>query len=350
MTIFDPILDIFRGKAVTIPPLDGALKPNTLLEDAEVIATVEAPDNLAELDGQLIFTSGKEVRTVAGGKVIWTAPSEITALAVSRDNTLAIALESGGIRFIGRMAAVIQGFNCPVALTFASDGTLYVCNGSDTVAASAWKSDLMNQSARGSVWRIDPRSGERQCLAANLAFPYGIAVDEAKARVLVSESWRHRVLAVPLAGGAPQPLLTKLPGYPARIAVAPEGYIMCLFAPRNRLIEFVLLEDDYRADMMREMESEFWIAPSLSPSCSFLEPLQNGGVRTMGIHKPWSPTRSYGLVVGLDNTLQPTVSFHSRANGTRHGVTSVLFHRGAVIAAAKGGNAILRIAPSEGET
>ena len=349
MTLFDPFLDIFRGRAVTIPPLDGALKPNTILEDAEVIATAEAPDNLAVLDGHLIFTTGKEVRTVAGGEVIWTGPSEITALAVSRANTLAMALESGGIRFVGSTAAVIQGFKCPVALAFASDGALYVCNGSDAVAPSAWKSDLMGKSAQGSVWRVDPRSDERQCLAANLAFPYGIAVDEAKARVLVSESWRHRVLAIPLAGGEPQPLLTKLPGYPARIASAPDGYIMSLFAPRNRLIEFVLLEDDYRADMMREIESQFWIAPSLSPSRSFLEPLQNGGVRTMGIHKPWSPTRSYGLVVGLDETLQTTKSFHSRANGTRHGVTSVLMHEGAIVAAAKGGNAILRIAPSKGE-
>lgn len=236
-----------------------------------------------------------------------------------------------------------------MALAFASDGALYVCNGSDNVAPSAWKSDLMSKSARGSVWRVDPRNGERQCLAANLAFPYGVAVDAAESRVLVSESWRHRVLAISLAGGEPQRLLTKLPGYPARIAVAPEGYIMSLFAPRNRLIEFVLLEDEYRADMMREMESDFWIAPSLSPSRSFLEPLQNGSVRTMGIHKPWSPTRSYGLVVGLDKTLQPTMSFHSRANGTRHGITSVLFHQGAVVAAAKGGNAILRIAPPEGE-
>lgn len=74
MTIFDPLLDVFRGKAVTIPPLDGALKPNTILEDAEVIATADAPDNLAELDGQLIFTTGKEIRSVEGGKVIWTAP------------------------------------------------------------------------------------------------------------------------------------------------------------------------------------------------------------------------------------------------------------------------------------
>jgi hypothetical protein len=59
MTLLDPLLDLFRGRAVTIPPLDGALKPNTLLEDAEVIAEADAPDNLAVLDGRLIFTTGR---------------------------------------------------------------------------------------------------------------------------------------------------------------------------------------------------------------------------------------------------------------------------------------------------
>ena len=43
----------------------------------------------------------------------------------------------------------------------------------------------------------------------------------------------------------------------------------------------------------------------------------------MGIHKPWSPSRSYGLVVKLDAQLRPVASFHSRANGRRHGVTAV---------------------------
>jgi hypothetical protein len=159
----------------------------------------------------------------------------------------------------------------------------------------------------------------------------------------VSESWQHRIVAIPLSGGVPEPLFTKLPGYPARLSARPGGYVMSLFAPRNRLIEFVLLEDEYRADMMREIEDQFWIAPSLSPSRSFLEPLQNGGVRVMGIHKPWSPTRSYGLVVLLDDRLQPVMSFHSRANGARHGMTSAIAVRDEIIAAAKGGNVVLRL-------
>jgi hypothetical protein len=97
--------------------------------------------------------------------------------------------------------------------------------------------------------------------------------------------------------------------------------------------------------MMRDVPREYWIAPALASGASFLEPLQCGGVRTMGIHKPWSPSRSYGLVVKLDAQLRPVASFHSRANGHRHGVTSVAELGGRTFAAAKGGNAILEITP-----
>ena len=58
----------------------------------------------------------------------------------------------------------------------------------------------------------------------------------------------------------------------------------------------------------------------------------------MGIHKPWSPSRSYGLVVRLDAAMQPVTSFHSRANGTRHGVTSAVETDGRVLVASKGGD------------
>ena len=68
-----------------------------------------------------------------------------------------------------------------------------------------------------------------------------------------------------------------------------------------------------------------------------------GGVKTMGIHKPWSPSRSYGLVVRLDADLRPVASFHSRANGKRHGITSVVEANGRVLAASKGGDALLEI-------
>jgi hypothetical protein len=49
------------------------------------------------------------------------------------------------------------------------------------------------------------------------------------------------------------------------------------------------------------------------------------------------------LVVKLDEQLRPVASFHSRANGSRHGITSVAEVGGRVFAASKGGNAILEI-------
>ncbi|MFT3987773.1 hypothetical protein [Aestuariivirga sp.] len=343
--ILDPLLDLFRGRAITIPPMDGALKPNTLLDEADALRAAEAPDSLAVRGDQVLYCSGNEVRSLATGAVIASFPAAITALAVSASGALAAGLESGAVLLDG---TEVQGFNCPVAMAFGGDGALYVCNGSADLAPSQWATDLMRRNAGGSVWRVDPKTRARSSLATGLAFPFGIAVDEAQQRLIVSESWHYRIIAIPLGGGKPQALLSTLPGYPARLMPSGDGYVLALFAPRNRLIEFVLREDHYRMDMMAEIDSRYWIAPSLSASHSFLEPLQNGGVRTMGIHKPWSPSRSYGLVVELDSALQPLASYHSRANGTRHGVTSAIRHEGRIIAASRGGNVILGLEPQGG--
>jgi hypothetical protein len=64
----------------------------------------------------------------------------------------------------------------------------------------------------------------------------------------------------------------------------------------------------------------------------------------MGNHKPWSPSRSYGPVVRLDRTMQPHVSLHSRANGTRHGICSVAEKDGLLFIASRGGDCVLSVA------
>ncbi len=352
--ILDPILDLFRGKAVTIPPMDGALRPNTSLEDADVRLDIEAPDNLAETGGRVLCSAGNQVlelgrRKNAKPKQIAEFDSPVSALAASEGGLLAVGLDAGGIEISGPAPTRkhIDGFGCPVALAFAGEHDLFVCDGSSQHRPGNWAMDLMEKNALGSVWHVSLSSGERKCLASGLAFPFGIVMDPGEGRLIVSESWRHRLIAIPAAGGEAVPLLSHLPGYPARLSPHRDGYLLSIFAPRNRLIEFVLLEDDYRADMMREIDPRHWIAPSMSASRSFLEPLQNGGVRTMGIHKPWSPSRSCGLVVELDAALRPVASYHSRANGTRHGVTSAIAHEGGILAASRGGDAILSLRPQD---
>ncbi len=348
--IFEPLLDFFRGKAITIPPMDGPLRPNTALDEAAVVRRAPAPDNLCFDGKQILYSSGGEVLALTGDAPLTIAShdSPVAALAVSPGGELAVALDDGRLFLGERELPAPGGLASPTALAFGDGDTLFLCQGSARHQASDWVVDLMERNATGSVWRVDLRSGEARCLVKDLAFPYGLLV-ESGGGLIVAESWRHRLLRLPSKGGAAMPILAKLPGYPARLAPAGDGGAwLALFAPRNRLIEFVLEEESYRADMMREVPRDCWIAPSLSSGASFLEPLQCGGVKTMGIHKPWSPSRSYGLVVRLDAAMRPVTSFHSRTNGRRHGVTSVVEAGGRVLVSSKGGGAILDIggAPS----
>jgi hypothetical protein len=353
----DSLLDYFRGQAVTIPPMDGALRPNTALDDsAAELLEAAAPDNLVAGGGQVFYSSGSDLLRLpaygeAGPLAVARLDAPVSALACSPDGAIAIALDDGRIlikdgTLDGKTLAPADfgGLACPTALAFADAGTLIVCQGSAAHRPSDWVVDLMGKNASGSVWCVDLAAGRASKLAGDLAFPYGVLPNAPGGGVVVAESWRHRLLRIGPQGGV-EPLLTKLPGYPARLAAGADGGAwLCLFAPRNRLIEFVLAEDAYRADMMREVAREHWIAPALSSGAGFLEPLQCGGVKTMGIHKPWSPTRSYGLLVRLDRSLRPVASFHSRANGRRHGITSAVERDGRVLVTSKGGNAILQLA------
>ncbi|MEW9837243.1 hypothetical protein [Mesorhizobium marinum] len=176
-------------------------------------------------------------------------------------------------------------------------------------------------------------------VAGGLAFPYGLLPSEGG--IVVSESWRHRLARIDAAGNV-STVIGHLPGYPARLSpTADGGAWLAVFAPRNRLIEFVLQETRYRQEMIDTVPSQFWIAPSLSSGRSFLEPLQCGGIKTMGVHKPWSPSRSYGMAVRLDASLQPLFSLHSRANGMRHGTCSAVELGGDLFVASKGGDCVL---------
>ncbi len=346
--IFDPILDLFRGRAVTIPPLDGAFRPNTALEEATLHLEVTSPDNLTVHAGRLLFTSGNDLLELMPGERaadrVRSFDAPISALASSPGGHLAIALDDGRLIVDQREIELPAGIRCLTALAFGDASILYICNGSARNRPSDWALDLMQRQQSGSVWRLDLATGATSVLASGLAFPNGIlALGE---DVIVSESWRHRLLRI--RQGAIHPVVEKLPGYPSRLAPATDGGAwLCLFAPRNRLVEFVLREEAYRHDMIAEVPRPRWIAPSLSSGASFLEPLQCGGIKTMGIHKPWAPSRSYGLVARLDANLQPVASYHSRADGKRHGVTSVADYGGYVWVAAQGGNALLAM-PQKG--
>ena len=355
MTFLDRLLDPFRGEAVTIPPYDGAWKPNTQLETAAHVAALPEADNLAEdSEGTIWLTGGPVLYRLEGkeAKPAETFAAPITALAALPGGGLVVALADGGLilRRDGASRDLRPAFPAAVsatALLANDDGTLLVAQGSASHAATEWVPALMRKRRDGAVWRLDLAGGKAERIVGGLAFPTGLARDEAGAPV-VAEAFAHRLVA--LGGGRPRTVLDRIPGYPGRLSPARAGgWWLPVFAPRNRLIELVLREDRFRADMIATVPQDYWIAPALRSGESFLEPLQRGGVRTMGVRKPWAPARSYGLVARLDAAFRPLASLHSRADGQRHGAVSVLDLPQARLVALKGAGEIVDIPSREAQ-
>lgn len=345
-------LDAFLGRgdsAITVPALDGALRPNRRLDDAADRFPVRAPSAIAAGRDGLVISSGCELLLLSGegpGKVLHRASAQISCLA-SLAGGLAIGLDDGRIAVLGGEFDGVElpgreGVGGPTAMV-EEDGALYICHGSASNPPSAWQRDLMERNASGSVWRLDLRSGAHRRVAAGLAFPAGLATTSDG--LIVAESWRHRIVLLDRTSGAMRRVIQgDLPGYPGHIGSrSGAGYVMTMFAPRNQLVEFILREDQYRHRMMAEIDPRYWVAPSYRSGRSFYEPLQGGGVKHLGILKPWAPTLSFGMVVLLDQNGLPVDSFQSRADGATHGITGALILGSSLYAVSKGDDVVVRL-------
>src|SRR5262249_46035634 len=161
------------------------LKPNTTLEDANLISEVPLPDNLVVDEEAMLFSSGKRLFSVPAESEVRASELArfevlITALAVSPGGHMAIGLDDGQVLVWdgpGEKGPVKPppGFFCPTALAFADEATLLIAQGSSRNKPSDWALDLMQKTASGAVWRIvlDNAGGNdvATCLADNLAFP-----------------------------------------------------------------------------------------------------------------------------------------------------------------------------------
>jgi hypothetical protein len=346
----------FRGGgdySITVPPMDGALRPNNAIEEAELVASAPAADNVVADANRVVFSSGHDLLAFEAGRkprCLASYDSRISALALFED-ALAVGLSTGRIVIVGGHSdgkafgpSPVLPFNCPTALAFAGSDTLLVANGSSANGPDDWKTDLMDRNAKGSVWSLNLASRTATRIADGLAYPNGLL--PLGGEVLVSEAWRYRLIRV--APGKPvEIILPDLPAYPARLSptASGEGAWLALFAPRRRLVELVLREKAYRRRMMLEIPPDYWISPSIRPMSSFLEPLQGGTLKKLARLKPWAPSRSCGLIVRLDREFQVTASFHSRADGARHGISSCAVSGSRLLAASAGGDVLVSLDP-----
>ncbi|MHC4050328.1 hypothetical protein [Bradyrhizobium sp. 25ACV] len=339
-----------RGEAaITVPSFDGALKPNQALEQAEILLECDAPEDLCTEGTSLLIADGARLTRLTGNSTtaVRTFERPISALASLPGGGLAVALGGTEVRLYDNAAAetpraaFAQGLHAVNALAPAADGTLIATDGSSLHGVGDWARDLMELGKTGRVLRLDPKTGAIGELAAGLGYAFGAIASNGA--VLVSESWRHRLVSIS-PDGTRNDLLRHLPVYPSRLSPASGGgFWLTAFTARTQLVEFVLREPAYRRRMIAEIDPEFWVAPRLRSGHSFKEPLQGAHIKTMGVMKPWAPPRSYGLVVRLGADGLPRYSLHSRADGVNHGIVAAVEAGNDLVMIAKGPGRVIRL-------
>ena len=339
-----------RGDAtIAVPSFDGALKPNQKLEQAETLLECAAPEDLAT-DGRAVYLAdGPRLLRLDGNAPteIRTFEQPISALASLPGGELAVALAGREIRIFPTASAAkpratfATGLSAVNALAPAPGGKLIATDGSATRGVDEWAWDLMEKGHSGRLLLLDPADGSSKAAAGGLAYAYGCCATGDG--ILVSESWRHRLVEI-RRNGSRNVVLPHLPVYPSRLSpAAGGGYWLTGFTARSLLVEFVLRESAFRSRMMTEIEPRYWIAPRLRSGDSFKEPMQGAHIKTMGVIKPWAPPRSYGLVIRLGADGTPLYSLHSRVDGANHGIVSAIEVNGDLMMIAKGPGRILRL-------
>lgn len=343
-----------------IPVLDGAFSPNQRLDQARRLGDeIARPDDIAlGADGALYVSTGNRILRCTGEDfetraVFATLAGPVGGLACAPDGRLLACVSGVGLvalspagEIVGKLECVDdQTIACPLSVTVATDGTIYLTDGSRNNRPDLWLTDLMqNRPPSGRLISCDSSLANASVRADKLAWPLGLVVSGDGKEVWVAESWAHRLTAFSRVGGDRRVIVKNYTGYPARLAPGANGEVwMAFLALRTQLTEFVLRERAFCEEMMRTVPSELWIGPALDGRLNPREPTQIGRIKKLGIQKPWAPPRSYGLIARLGAGGLAIETFHSRVDGRIHGITAVRPISSRVMAVSKGRDCLVEL-------
>jgi hypothetical protein len=164
---FTRILDAALGRgesAITIPALDGALRPNRRLDEASNRIPISRPSGIIAGPEGVLVSAGDEIRRLdapGAWTLVHKAKSAISCLGRAAGG-IAVGLENGTIeviggRFDGATFDPTAEARCPTAIEGTEDG-LYVCHGSSSSSPSNWQRVSWNAMPQDPVWLLDPAS------------------------------------------------------------------------------------------------------------------------------------------------------------------------------------------------
>lgn len=368
MSLLGDIIDrvLFPNREIhVIPVLDGAFSPNQRLDQARQLGgEIERPDDIAlGPNGMLYVSTGNRILRCAGDdfetrEVFATLDGAVGGLAFTPDGRLLVCVSGKGLvalspsgQIVGKLDRVGgETIACPLSVTVAPDGAIYLTDGSRNNTPELWLTDLMqNRTPSGRLIVCNSSLGEARIVADKLAWPLGVVVSGDGKDVWVTESWTHRLTAFARDGGGKRVIVKNFTGYPGRLSRDASGEVwMSFLALRTQLTEFVLRERAFCEEMMRTVPPDLWIGPALDGRLNPREPTQIGRIKKLGIQKPWAPPRSYGLVARLDARGEAVETLHSRVDGRVHGVTAVRPLGSRVIAVSKGRDCLVELPRGRG--
>lgn len=236
--------------------LAGVLAPNNLLQKAELLALgkIKGPEEVA------VDSQGRVYGGTQDGKIMCLLPDgKLDVFAETKGRPLGIQFYNnknlivcdsykgllsidpqGNIKVLATSADGVP-FNFTNALDVASDGTIYFTDASSKYGQNEYLYDLLESKPHGRFMSYDPATGQINVLLKNLYFANGVALSQQEDFVLISETYRYRILRYWLKGpkrGTHEIFIDNLPGFPDNISSNQKGiFWLALFTVRNEAVD-----------------------------------------------------------------------------------------------------------------
>ena len=239
------------------PPLEGVLKPNKELRQANRIADgdIDGPED-TEVDSR-----GRIYGGTADGRIVRIDPdTEVVStfaqtggrplgMMFDDDDNLIVCDAFQGLLSIDTdgqievLATEADGlpFRFTNDLDIASDGTIYFTDASHRFTQPQYLYDLLESRPHGRFMRYDPDTKAVEVLADDLYFANGVAISDDDSFVLINETYRYRIRRHWLEGdrrGSTEIFVDNLPGFPDNLSRSGDGtFWLALFTVRNPMMD-----------------------------------------------------------------------------------------------------------------
>lgn len=240
----EPRIEPQRWRPPRAPALEGRWAPTAPLSGLELWPVPgEGPEDVLVTADGAVYTGIRDGRvltvTAHGAREVGRVDSAVLGLEALPDGRLLVCAADLGLVALdpatGATEVLVRDVEGrPLVLTnnaaVVGDGTVLFTESSTRFPLEHYRSELLEHSATGSLWHVDPAAGTVERLHTGMAFANGVTVSPDGRSAVVAETGAYRLTRVWLAGaraGQVEDFCANLPGLPDNLSTGPDGTIWC---------------------------------------------------------------------------------------------------------------------------